>query len=1002
MDTPSSESESYDRSRRREAHRRPGNRDRGRAGGSGDEDRTADISGKLHILANTLQDTSRNLTKVDQTLGQYRNYADSQAEAMAQLGGNLMEVIDHFQTQMLGRSTGVQNASPSSLHSSDLESDGHFHTTSPIRDFRGSAGRRRRSHSASVHFKDSKGSNAEIETVHRSLRDLHCDQQRLSGDLDREILRRNRADIETRQAMENLIGHVMTSTTQASVPSHVEQRLQELERGMRSEHRGMGRERRIDQQAGVSDKLQETSVRGQVLDHEREDVMAVRLLKAERFKVDQERQRVTELLKESEDSREALVQEVEDLRTELMKMRKEKAELQSSQLEASRHVTQSCANDIHGERGRGRPHWSDRGTPEKEDAELRIHRPTSTSNEDEGLRKTLEKLSLDLARREQQLQRLEELRSKEQVERKEKEALLQESHKTRDELKTRAQEALRQWRAKCRRLQKELEEERAQTQLQMDKAAQAARANESSQAQLKALSQQTAATRRELDEILGRLAQREEELHSKDVELSDNRQRQSSLEQEIQELKEASSTLEEMMKYQAAVQTRLMEEKTKLKEEIDAQAQNSQRGQNTQAGLQTALMQVKAANARLSQQLASEEKHKKDLQKGSFELQAKLTTVQEEHTALVQQLQLERDVHQKELKSINCTLQLCQQERDEIQKHVRKLQADAASHKELCGKLQIKVDKMKTECDKMAAQLSKKTEAHALIQSKYLSLKEELEGKDSSRQQSLESESRVVRLEQKILTIKAEQEAVLSSMGEEVDAVCCSLLKNGQRNLKKSPQKPGLVKRPLDWLAETKRKLGWLCEEMQESVLREQHQRRLHQETKDQFNTLRKSWDLEKKSLQQRLDQQDMLLDSFSMEKKELLATICRKEEEKRFVEERVVNLETTVKETLEHCEEVPADQGLMENFRELVESQQQRDLAEHNYINYKEVIWKLQHQLDESRRKLQGYQEEKLDTTSRSLRLAALSSSIRDGSMLEDSLLLPDSLSTCVPHLFK
>lgn len=196
MDTPSSESESYDRSRRREAYRRPGNRDRGRAGGSGDEDRTADISDKLHILANTLQvlrlcksrlrsgckafenvvllpsdcwpmhhftpqDTSRNLTKVDQTLGQYRNYAGSQAEAMAQvhlhhpcpshwakstlfqpllmirtfspyvlsctacmlqLGGNLMEVINHFQTQMLGRSTGVQNASPSSLHSSDLES----------------------------------------------------------------------------------------------------------------------------------------------------------------------------------------------------------------------------------------------------------------------------------------------------------------------------------------------------------------------------------------------------------------------------------------------------------------------------------------------------------------------------------------------------------------------------------------------------------------------------------------------------------------------------------------------------------------------------------------------------------------------------------------------------------------------------------------------------------------------------------------------------------------
>lgn len=41
----------------------------------------------------------------------------------------------------------------------------------------------------------------------------------------------------------------------------------------------------------------------------------------------------------------------------------------------------------------------------------------------------------------------------------------------------------------------------------------------------------------------------------------------------------------------------------------------------------------------------------------------------------------------------------------------------------------------------------------------------------------------------------------------------------------------------------------------------------------------------------------------------------------------------------------------------------------------------------------LSNWQEEKLDNTSRSLRLAALSSSIRDGSMLEDSLLVSDSL---------
>lgn len=179
--------------------------------------------------------------------------------------------------------------------------------------------------------------------------------------------------------------------------------------------------------------------------------------------------------------------QVEDLHSELMKMRKEKTELQSAQLEAPQHVTQSRANDIHREMGRSRRHWSgneyiigwtkrgcqclppiykkipwnfqipiytskssfrplilctyshigilvgrhwqsteywhqiphwpgsmqripgrfgfgfslphwwyllnvspDRGIPEKEGADLRIHRQTSTSDESEELRKTLE------------------------------------------------------------------------------------------------------------------------------------------------------------------------------------------------------------------------------------------------------------------------------------------------------------------------------------------------------------------------------------------------------------------------------------------------------------------------------------------------------------------------------------------------------------------------------------------------------------------------------------
>lgn len=88
-----------------------------------------------------------------------------------------------------------------------------------------------------------------------------------------------------------------------------------------------------------------------------------------------------------------------------------------------------------------------------------------------------------------------------------------------------------------------------------------------------------------------------------------------------------------------------------------------------------------SANAQLSKHLAEEEKSKKELQKASSELQAKLAAVQEERVALGQQLQLEREVHQKELHSMKAMmedsstkkdrdlqerLKLCRHERDEV------------------------------------------------------------------------------------------------------------------------------------------------------------------------------------------------------------------------------------------------------------------------------------------------------------------------------------------------
>uniref|UniRef100_A0A669B5L4 Centrosomal protein 128 n=1 Tax=Oreochromis niloticus TaxID=8128 RepID=A0A669B5L4_ORENI len=985
------------RSRRREAHRRPG-RERSRGNGREVVGRTVDISEKISTLANTLQDTSRNLTKVDKMLGQYREHTDDQAEAMALLRENLEESISQLQTQR--RSNEVQSSSASTLHTSDLEafsgSEGQrFYPTSPLKDYTSPPGRRKRSQSANVRFKDTSLEGDGIHTLHQSLRDLRCDQQRLSDDLDREILRRNWADIDTRRAMESLTEHMTASLRQDSVSSRVERRLQELEREMHGEQRSAGRERRPEQRAAVSDEPQE---------------------------MEQELERARRLLEQSEDSRESLVQQVEDMRCELQRTREEKTGHERARLETSRPSAQPHGSYADKDGGR------DRSDLEKEVAELRVQLcKASVRGEVEELKRALDckerervqlslqlkELSSDLAVREQQQQRmLEQLRdiqSRGQAERRETEALLLESTRSRDELKTRAQEAVRQWRAKCRRLQKELEEARAQAQFHTDKASQAAREKENSQAQLKALSQQTEAARRELAEILGRLAQREEELHRKDVELSETHQRQLSLQQEIQEVREASATLEDETRRQAAIRARLKEENQRLQEQADTQARRFQRDQDAQAELQAALKQMTAAHAQLTQRLSEEENSRKELQKSTSELQAKLTALQEERTVLSKQLQLEREVHQKELDGLKATmedsnakkarevqdmLQVCRQERDEIQAQMRELKADAASDKELRGALRIKLDRMKDECDKLAAQLSTKEEAHALLHRKYQLLKQEVEDKVRSAERRRVSESELVKLEQKVLEMESEQEAVLTSLGEELDAACRSLARNGEDKLQAISQRPELVKDSHRWLAETKTKLRWLCEEVRERDTREQRLRRQHQQTRDQLKALRQSRDSEQRALLQRLDRQEKLMHSLSTEKKELLERSRKKEEEMRSLQDRVLDLEMNTRVALDHLESIPEKQLLMENFRDLEDSQQQREMVEERYAKYKEIVWDLQHQLDESKRRIQEYRHEKLDATSRSLKLAALSSTIKGSSTFLSSSLRSDTLS--------
>ncbi|KAL0967578.1 hypothetical protein UPYG_G00254030 [Umbra pygmaea] len=1022
----SSESDTLDR--RRELRSRPRGRDSQRIGPD-----AAGISKKINTLASTLQDTSKNLNKVDLMLGQYREHSEDQADAIATLRENLEESIAQLQSQRLRGSPVVRSASASTLHTSDLEAgygseDQRFYPTSPLKEYGISdsaqrGGARRRSRSATVRFRDPSSPDDDIHIQHQSLRDLRSDQLRLGDDLDREILRRNRSEIDTRRALENLSEHLTTSQRQDS------KRLQDMEKDMRSDRQTVP-ERRPEQRRNMSDELQEALRRREALEAEEAVKKTLLLAESQKSTMEAELERARRQLHQSEGGKEALLQQVEEMRVQLLRTQKERLDLQR---EVSRLTTQPI--DTQPARDDRRAGLTLELQREVQELRAQLSR-TSVLTEVDDLRRTVERkdkertqlcnqveaLSSDLARREhQQLRMLEQLkeiqrrseacagdRARAELRAEEMEVQLQDSTRKREELKSRAQEAVRQWRAKCRRMERDMEELKRQAQLDTEKGTQACKERDVAQAQLKSLAQQGEGVHRELADVLRRLAQSEEEVHRKDVELSDMRSRHLGLEQEVREVREASVALEDEAQRQSVLQARLREENQRLEERAETMARRSQRDQEELRGLQAAIKELTTARAQLATRLAEEEAARQELKKSSAEGAARLATAQEERASLGHQLELEREVHQRELASLRDAVQdgrskqdrevqekvrLCRKEKDDMEMQLREMKADAASDKELVRALRVKLDRMKAECDRMTDELSGGVEQHSLLRRKYQLLKQELDDKvkvtvlaEEHRRGSLET---VANLEDKLCRLETERESILSCVGEELEAACRALSKDSQGKLKAISLNPGLQKDPHRWLAETKTKLRWLVEEVCDQQERYRRLRGQGQQAREQLKKLKQNRDSEQQALLHRLDQQDKLLQSISTERRDLMEKTRRKEEEMRGLQDRILDLETSTRLALDHLESVPEKLCLLENFKDLEESQRQKELVEQRYVKYKEIVGALQHQLDESKRQIKECRDDKLDATSRSIRLAALSSSIRaPGSFLGSSLL--------------
>lgn len=153
---------------------------------------------------------------------------------------------------------------------------------------------------------------------------------------------------------------------------------------------------------------------------------------------------------------------------------------------------------------------------------------------------------------------------------------------------------------------------------------------------------------------------------------------------------------------------------------------------------------------------------------------------------------------------------------------------------------------------------------------------------------------------------------------------------------------------PHRWLAESKTKLQWLCEELKERENREKNLRHQLMLCRQQVRNVTEHKESELQCLFQQIERQEQLLDEIHREKRDLLEETQRKDEEMGSLQDRVIALETSTRVALDHLESVPEKLSLLEDFKDFRDSCSSSERTDGRYSKYRVRRNSLQHHQDD------------------------------------------------------
>ncbi|XP_058285706.1 centrosomal protein of 128 kDa isoform X4 [Hylobates moloch] len=900
---------------------------------------TVEVTEKVNTITSTLQDTSRNLRQVDQMLGRYREYGNGQAGAIEHLKESLEQSINQLRSQRLLRNSGGRSISVTSLSASDLDGGTgpeihRFPPTSPLKDYGDPQGIKRMRSRTGVRFVQETDDMTQLHGFHQSLRDLSSEQIRLGDDFNRELSRRSRSDAETKRALEELTEKLNEAQKQEVVSDRVERRLQELEREMRTERELV--ERRQDQLGLMSLQLQEA-------------------LKKQEAKADEHEGTIKNKLRQTE------TEKNQNLTRELENGEKQQLQMLDRLKEIQNHF--------------------DTCEAERKHADLQISELTRHAED-------------ATKQAEQYLSELQQ-----------SEALKEEAEKRREDLKLKAQESIRQWKLKHKKLERALEKQSETVDELTGKNNQILKEKDELKTQLYAALQQIENLRKELNDVLTKRALQEEELHSKEEKLCDIKSHQADLELEVKNSLDTIHRLESELKKQSKIQSQMKVEKAHLEEEIAELKKSEAQDKAKLLEMQESIKDLSAIRADLANKLAEEERAKKAVLKDLSDLTAQAKSRDEETATIITQLKLERDVHQRELKDLTSSLQSVKtkheqniqelmkhfkKEKNEAENHIRTLKAESLEEKNMakvhCGQL----EKMKSQCDRLTEELTQNENENKKLKLKYQYLKDQLEEREKHISIEEEHLRRIeearLQLKDQLLCLATEQESILGVIGKEIDAACKTFSKDSMEKLKVFSSDPDIHYDPHRWLAESKTKLQWLCEELKERENREKNLRHQLMLCRQQLRNLTENKESELQCLFQQIERQEQLLDEIHREKRDLLEETQRKDEEMgslqpklpfklppwedasqtavrnqseaQFEEkaDRVIALETSTRVALDHLESVPEKLSLLEDFKDFRDSCSSSDRTDGRYSKYRVRRNSLQHHQDDTKYRTKSF----------------------------------------------